>query len=315
MTQLTVVSWALGLGFLVTLVALAWRCWAPAQNDAGEDLGQPTRGAFPTEFIEIERWRWRVHRSGRGGPAVLLLHGLGANLFCWRGLAPLLDQNFTLIAPDLPGFGQTTILDDEAYGLDDQIPRLIALLDHLRFERCHVVGNSMGGNLALWLAVGHPDRVRSVAVIAPAVDPRLIPPGLAFAGWFAHPLALLASRRTVAWIHNRVVSRPNLIDLERIEESLKTYGRRHRAVRALIRATAAIRDPRLPRALAGLNAPALILWGSRDRLVSRVVITGLEHVLPKAQSHVHLGGGHHLQEDEPEWTAEKLTQFFGEVQD
>lgn len=308
MDQLTALSIALGTGFLLVVTWLAWSGLRPT-------YARGELPPLPTEFLDVGRWRWRVHRAGTG-PAVLLLHGLGANLFCWRALAGLLvARGFSVVAPDLPGFGQTTILDDQDYGLDDQIPRLVELLEHLQIARCHVVGNSMGGNLALWLGLGHPARVRSVAVIAPAVSPRLIPPGLAWAGWVAHPLALLASRRTVGWIHGRVVSRIDRIDLERIDEALKTYGRSHRAVRALIRATAAIRDPRLPNALRDLSPRALILWGSRDRLVSRAVITGLEHVLPRAASFVHLGGGHHLQEDEPEWTAEKLTQFFGEVQD
>jgi pimeloyl-ACP methyl ester carboxylesterase len=52
------------------------------------------------------------------------------------------------------------------------------------------------------------------------------------------------------------------------------------------------------------------LWGSKDKLVSRRVIDALEKALPQAESFVHIGGGHHLQEDEPDWVAEKVTSFF-----
>lgn len=276
--------------------------------------GPATASVFQTEFIDVGHWRLRVHRSGTG-PALLLLHGLGANLYCWRSLVATLNDQYSVIVPDLPGFGQSSIHDGEAYGLDEQAARLNDLLDVLDVSRCFVAGNSMGGNIALWMTLKYPERVRAVAVIAPAVSPRLIPPGLALMTWAAHPLSLITSRAAITWIHGRTVTRRNLFDRERIDDSLATYARQHRAVRSLMEATRAIRDPRLLRALKDLRAPTLILWGSRDRLVSRAVIDQLEHAVPTAESIVHLGGGHHLQEDEPAWTSEKLTQFFGGVQD
>ena len=294
---------------IAALTAVRWR------RARGRIAAPPTPSEpFTTELVEVGRWTWRIHRSGQG-PHVVLLHGLGANLYCWRSLAQVLGGRYTLIIPDLPGFGGSSKHHDAGYGLDDQVPRLIGLLDHLAIDRAAVVGNSMGGNIALWLGLKHPERVRAVVAIAPAVSPRLVPFGLNAFEWMAHPLSYLATTSALGWIHGRTVSRPDRIDAERIRESLTTYGRQHGAVRTLLRATEAIRDPRLPAALATLPAPVLILWGSRDRLVSRSVIDGLVATLPLAQSEVHLGGGHHLQEDEPQWTAEKLTSFFDGVQD
>jgi pimeloyl-ACP methyl ester carboxylesterase len=269
---------------------------------------------FSTELIDVGRWTWRTHVSGEGPPLVLL-HGLGANLYCWRSLAAILRSNYTVIIPDLPGFGGSSMHDDAGYGLDEQVDRLVSLLDRLKVDRALVVGNSMGGNIALWLALRHPGRVRAVASIAPAASPRLVPFDLNYVDWVAHPLSYLATSSAIEWMHGRTVSRRDLIDAERIQETLSTYGRKHGAIRSLLRATEAIRDPRLPDALAEITPPVMILWGSRDRLVSRAVIDRLETLLPHARSNVHIGGGHHLQEDEPAWTAEKLTSFFDEVQD
>ena len=298
------------------MIAAAWAALVVRRRRArtGTTSPGPIGAEFKTQTVTVGRWTWRVHRGGRG-PTLLLLHGLGADLYCWRSLAALLKDQYSLIIPDLPGFGGSSKHDDVNYGLDDQIPRLVELLDHLKVGRIAVVGNSMGGNIALWFALRQPGRVRAVVAIAPAVSPRLIPPGLNYFSWVAQPLSYLATTSAIGWIHGRTVSRANVIDAERIRQTLTTYGRQQAAIRTLLRATEAIRDARLPLGLARIEAPVMILWGSRDRLVSRAVIDGLEQALPHAQSYVHLGGGHHLQEDEPEWTAEKLTSFFRQLPD
>lgn len=268
----------------------------------------------PIQFAEVNGWKIRYHRSGQG-PVLVLLHGLGANLFCWRYLTPLLNKHFTVIAPDLPGFGQSSSLAGADYGLDDQVPRLIAFLDQLQIQEFAVVGNSMGGNIALWLALLHPKRVKGCVVIAPATSRKLLRLSVSQMAWLAQPLSLLLTRQAMGWAHRRTVSKKDLVDANRIEETFRTYGRNGEAVRSFLLATEAIRDPRLPDALKGIQVPVLILWGSKDALVMRQVIDDLESVLGAAESHVHMGGGHHLQEDEPEWVADKILAFLNEKPD
>ncbi|NJL24277.1 MAG: alpha/beta hydrolase [Calothrix sp. SM1_5_4] len=209
-----------------------------------------------------------------------------------------------------PVFGQSSAHKHAHYGLDDQIPRLTAFLDALKIRKTYVVGNSMGGNIALWLALHHPERVLGTTVIAPATSPRLVPLSLQRLTWIAQPVSLLLTKGAMRWAHRRTVSKKDLVDAVRVEETFRTYGGRHEAVRSFMLATAAIRDPRLPRALEGIRTPVLLLWGSRDQLVPRRVIDELESALVKAESEVHVGGGHHLQEDEPEWVAGKIQAFF-----
>ncbi|MBX3021662.1 MAG: alpha/beta fold hydrolase [Bdellovibrionales bacterium] len=263
---------------------------------------------------DVDGWKIRYLISGRG-PYLLLVHGIGANLFCWRFIAPLLAQHFTVVAFDLPGFGQSSALPGAAYGLDDQVPRVKSFMDKLGIRQAYVVGNSMGGNIALWLSLLHPERVLGCAVIAPATSRRLVPMSVRHLAWMAPPLSLLLTRQAMGWAHRRTVSKRELVDADRIEETFRTYGRSPQAVRSFLLATEAIRDPRLPSALAALKIPLLILWGSRDRLVMRQVIDELESAVEASESHVHMGGGHHLQEDEPEWVTEKLLAFFTVLHD
>lgn len=261
------------------------------------------------QFVEAAGWTFRYEQRGRG-PHLLLLHGLGANLYCWRHLQPYLTKFFTVTSVDLPGFGQSSNFPNVSYGLDEQVARLNSFLDQLKIESTFVVGNSMGGNIALWLARTSPKRIRGCAVIAPATSRSLLKLPLERLTWLSSPASFLISRRAMKWAHRRTVSRKDLVDQDRVEETFRTYGLNRRAIETFMRATNTIRDSRLPKELKGLKIPILILWGSKDLLVNRGVIDDLEAALTKSESHIHLGGGHHLQEDEPEWTADRLISFF-----
>jgi pimeloyl-ACP methyl ester carboxylesterase len=265
--------------------------------------------ALETKTTETGRWTWRYHTSGKG-PDLIMLHGIGANLYCWEQLIPRLTSYYRVWAIDLPGFGGSSKHADEEYGLDQQAERLILFMDKMNIGKAHVLGNSMGGNIALWLARRFPHRVLDVGVIAPATNPKLVPLDLNKWSFLATPASYLMTRTAIRWAHRRTVSHQDRVDNARVEETFKTYGRQPTAVRSFIRATAAIRDPRLPDALKDLGTKVLLLWGTADLLVSKKVIEDLKAALRASESHIHDGGGHHLQEDDPDWVASRIVEFF-----
>lgn len=102
------------------------------------------------------------------GPAVLLLHGSGAGVSAlanWRVAIPALARDFRVVAPDLRGFGRTTKTDDERCSLDMWVEHVVEVANALGVERFHLVGNSMGGGVALGVAARHPARVQKVVVM------------------------------------------------------------------------------------------------------------------------------------------------------
>jgi pimeloyl-ACP methyl ester carboxylesterase len=109
----------------------------------------------------------RVHyeRSGRGYP-VLFIHAGIADSRMWEPQAAAFADRFDMIRPDLRGFGDTELPPGPYSGIDD----MVALLDHLKVERAHVVGCSMGGSLAIDLALEHPLRVEKLVLIAAGVS-------------------------------------------------------------------------------------------------------------------------------------------------
>jgi pimeloyl-ACP methyl ester carboxylesterase len=246
---------------------------------------------------------------------MILLHGLGANLFCWRWILPILKLKYTVVLLDLPGFGGSSKLAGANYGLDEQTDRLRAFCDQSGIKKAYIVGNSMGGNIALWFAARFPDRCLGCAVIAPATSSRLVPLPLQKLLWLSYPISYMVGRGAMRWAHRRTVSIKDRVDHHRVEETYLTYGRNRQAVRSFLAATESIRDPRLAKGLRELKIKILILRGSEDRLVPRQVIDALESALQASESYVHIGGGHHLQEDYPEWVAEKIDAFFAQTLD
>jgi len=91
-------------------------------------------------------------------PAVLLLHGFMGSSADWRDVAAALEGRSRVIAVDLPGHGAATGLPDGAYTMAGAAEGILRTLDGLEIQRAFIVGYSMGGRLALYLALRHPDR-------------------------------------------------------------------------------------------------------------------------------------------------------------
>lgn len=98
--------------------------------------------------------------SGEGDP-VLLVHGLGANREDWRDVAPRLARHYRVIAVDLRGFG-ACVDQPGPYGPEVFAMDVLATLDALQLPRVRLVGHSMGGAVALTLALKHPERVAAL---------------------------------------------------------------------------------------------------------------------------------------------------------
>jgi haloacetate dehalogenase len=110
------------------------------------------------------------------GPAVLLLHGFPQTHYCWRRIAPVLAQQYTVVAPDLRGYGSTTAPaggpEGQGYTKRELANDLIQLANELGIETAAVVGHDRGARVAYRLALDHPTRVERLAVlnVVPTLD-------------------------------------------------------------------------------------------------------------------------------------------------
>lgn len=115
-------------------------------------------------------------RHGGEGPALLLLHGYPQTHITWRLVAPLLAKHFTLVMPDLRGYGESRgpapDPDNRHYDKRSMAADMLAVMQHLGHERFFLAGHDRGGRVAYRLALDHPERVTALAAvdIVPTID-------------------------------------------------------------------------------------------------------------------------------------------------
>jgi pimeloyl-ACP methyl ester carboxylesterase len=169
----------------------------------------PPRGAFLTVAGE----RIHVLETGRG-PPLLLIHGLGGQMGNFtHSLVALLARDHRVLVFDRPGSGHSSRASTADGSIVRQAALVAELIRTLGLESVDVVGHSLGGAIALALALNHPDCVRTLALVAPLTQPQAAPPPAfkllairaaplrALVGWtVATPWAMLNSARTLTAI-------------------------------------------------------------------------------------------------------------------
>lgn len=134
---------------------------APPLPFASVSYGQPTRYATASPRIAYTD-------TGTGEETIVLVHGLASNAGFWRYVVPTLAQQYRVIAVDLPGFGKSDKGQHLDYSMAGQAEAVARLVDALGVGPVHLVGHSMGGQIGTTLALRHPERLRSLTLLAPA---------------------------------------------------------------------------------------------------------------------------------------------------
>lgn len=227
-----------------------------------------------------------VRLVGSGAPA-LFVHGLGGNSSNWTDLMWLLSDDVHAVAPDLPGFGRSGPAASGVYSPQGQADFLAEFVERTFAEPVHLFGNSMGGAISLQLAGRHPELVRSLTLVSPAL-PDLMPmrtniqlPIIALPGVgdrVATRIAKLPVERRVQATLNMVYADPASVPPQRVREAqedaalLATKPWVGTALQAALRgilATYFDRGPDAPWKLADrITVPVLLVYGQQDKLVN-----------------------------------------------
>ena len=249
----------------------------------------------------------RYRRFGTGRP-LLLLHGFGANSYTWRHLIKEIPSGYETYAIDLKGFGRSAKSVDGRYSLADHAGLIFGFVERLGLRSVSLVGNSMGGGVAILTALRlidvdmPPDRLVLLDSIA---YPQPIP---AFMSVLRTPiLNYLATALVPAEVQVRSILKLAYYDPGKIEAaSVKAYARPLRepgARHALIETAKKIIPPDLSRLTArypDIASPTTIIAGAKDRIVPLSVAHRLHAALPNATLSVIAKTGHMPHEETPE---------------
>jgi pimeloyl-ACP methyl ester carboxylesterase len=275
---------------------------------------------------EIPVGRHRISTLTMGqGPDVLLLHGLGGTRASLLETAGGLSGQYRVHAPDLPGFGASCKPARGAYNARWFADVVLGLMDELQIDKAHLVGNSMGGRVAIEVGLIAPERVGGLALLCPAVAwlrrgfhpiVRLLRPEF---GFLPHSFrrSIVASQ---FWgiFHDRDVLDPAVGELM-VDEFRRIYqnpGARHAflaSARNIYLEAPFGRDGFYPR-LASLRPPALFIWGQNDEVVPAAFSRHVSKWLPRAEQVTLDACGHVPQVERPEETNALLLDFFARAE-
>ncbi len=282
----------------------------PAPGPVG---GWMARADVTPAFVDVPGARVRYVRKG-SGPPVVLLHGFASSLYTWKDVLPALAAGHDVVAIDLPGFGGSSIprpLQAASYpGV------VLAVMDRLGLDRATVVGNSLGGSVAVAVAGERPERVDRLVVIDSAgfnfraSDRPWMLRLVAAPGVAAVAERLPVRRRLVAAGLRQVFFRDELVTEERIDEYAAPMLRPG-AARAAAELLGTPGPPDFAAQMARVRAPTLVVWGREDTWIPVAHSRRFTAAIAGSTAVVLEACGHMPQEEKPADVAALLQWFLG----
>ncbi len=314
--------WLAGVGLLmfalIYLVKPVWLLRAEFARQAWQ--AGVTRHSMK---LGDHRWVWfeREGTSARddsssgdanadGAAPLLLVHGFTGSKENFLPMLAELQTTRRVLAPDLPGWGESSRTENADYGIDAQVERLLTFMDAESIGRAHLAGHSMGGHIAGVFAALHPDRVASLTLIDNA--------GVHFAeNAFAKrvlggdtPFNIATRAEFDAFMAELFWSPPwlpgRLKDVM-IERNAAGHAFHARVLTALGKGKAAFE---LERSLDRIHAPTLVLWCRQDRILDVSSTAVLARIRPAPKITVFDGCGHMAMMEQPAEFAAALRQHI-----
>ncbi len=283
---------------------------------------------FELSFVDTGEATLRV-RHGGSGPPLLLLHGHPQTHVMWHAVASGLAEHFTVVAPDLRGYGESskpeTTDDHEPYSKRAMARDQVELIRQLGFERFSVCGHDRGARVAYRLALDRPEVVERLAVldIVPTGE-ALRRAGLRFAQTYWHwfflaqpdglPERMIGADPDAFYFRQRYQAR-ELFAPEALDDYLRCV-RRPETIHAMCEdyragMTIDLAHDEADRAAERIACPVLVLWGGRGRLAELYDdVLGIWRRWAGDLRGRALDCGHFLAEEAPEATLAELVAFF-----
>ncbi len=305
------VSIAVGCLLLAVLAALGVWAWAPDRTRT--DL-EAKYLEDPRNYVDVAGVRLHVRDTGPAtAPAIVLLHGFGSSLQTWDAWARILSADHRVIRLDLPGAGLSGLDPNGDYSDARTLQILEALLDRLGLRQAAFVGNSLGGRLAWKFAATRPQRVAALILISPD---GFASPGFEYgkAPEISKSLKLMEyflPKRLLQMSLAPAYGDPSRLSgqvLDRYYDLLRAPGVRAAMLERMHQSVLVDPTP----LLACIQAPTLLLWGAKDRMIPMQNAADYLHAIPGSRLVPFPDLGHVPQEEAPTTSVAPVLAFLHE---
>lgn len=306
------------LSGLIALVVIAFTIfWFARPADISfEKLKATIPHAESSKFVEINGVRIHYQEKGQGVPLVLI-HGYASSVYTWKDVFEPLSGKFRVIAIDLKGFGFSEKPDGD-YTRRAQAEIVNGLLENLKIEKAWIVGNSMGGETALNVALNHPEKVLGLILIDSAGVK--VPGTTSLAPWYLQIPVLGQALTALALTSDNLVRKglqKSFYDDSKITDDRVNFYYRPLKTRD---GQLAARGARLQfdlypieDQLVKINVPTMIIWGAEDELIPLEAGRKMNSLIKNSKLTVFENCGHVPQEELPERVHNELTNFIVET--
>jgi pimeloyl-ACP methyl ester carboxylesterase len=262
-----------------------------------------------------------AYRTAGKGPVVLLVHGMAGSSVTWRHVMPALAERFTVVAPDLLGHGQSDKPRGE-YSLGAHTDTLRDLLDALGHRRATVVGQSLGGGIAMQLAYQFPERCERLVLVNSGGlgrEVNLILRALTLPGAdYVFPLVCTPRLRDAGSLVATWLTRAGVRSTPASQEIWRSYASLADAAtrQAFFRGLRDVIDlsgqavSALGRLYRAARLPTLIVWGAQDPFIPVSHAIAAHQVIPGSRLEIFDGVGHYPHCEAPERFVALLVDFI-----
>lgn len=270
-------------------------------------------------YRELHGDRFAYREAGHGS-ALLLIHGMAGSSATWQAIIPQLSKKYRVIAPDLLGHGESAKPRGD-YSLGSFAAWLRDLLDELEVDRATVIGQSLGGGIAMQFAYQHRDYCERVALIGSGgLGPDLSPvlrilsaPGAEFVLPIVAPQPVLnVGNKLRSWLSAAGIQAPRAGQMWQAYSSLSDAQTRQ----AFLRTLRSVVDYR-GQAVSALNKlhltagmPTVLIWGDRDKIIPVSHAYAAHDALTGSRLEVLEGVGHYPHVEAPTVVVDILEDFI-----
>lgn len=263
-------------------------------------------GPLNTHYIE----------KGEGDHHVLLIHGFRSHSYTWKNLIdPIAEAGYHVWAIDLMGFGLSDKPEQACYHTDFFIGQIEAFMEEKKIQRAHVVGNSMGGGMALILAMNHPEKVQSLMLLSALGYPLDMPLYLSFAAHFNQIWVPFLGPKMVKYCLENIVANKQVITKEQVEAYSLPY-RLPGGITASLKTLQKFDNQlliELGKHYSSFSFPILIIWGEEDTLIPTAHYRKFLKDFPHADHLLIPHCGHIPQEENPQEVLSAALKFLKKI--